>query len=110
MRIKTDASALSEFEFIAMEKLDGSLEPAKKYQSDDEDSFNGKPVFRLGNVYVKENGFQNQNVSVKVLSKPEQPINELTKVKLTGVIYITPWVKNGRQALSIIADGVEAVK
>jgi hypothetical protein len=94
-----------------MEELDPtSLEPAKQYGTDELGLVDGKVVYRLPAIYVKENGRQNQNISLKVRNKPTSTIPEMTKVHLVGDVVITPWVKNNRIAYSLLADGVEVIK
>lgn len=108
MRIATTAQALTGFEIVVMEDIQpATMEPAKKYGTDENDQYNGKPVYRLNGIYVKVDGRHDEGVSVKVLNKPAEPIAELSKVRLTGNVVITPWIRNSRQAYSIIADGVE---
>lgn len=111
MRITTTAKDITDIEFINMETLDpATLEPAKKFGTDDPDLIDNKPVYRLPAIYVKENGRQTQNVSLKLRTIPDAPLEELQKFHLVGTVVITPWLKNNRIAYSLLADGIEVNK
>lgn len=111
MKIRTNAEQIEDLEFYIMEELDPtSLEPAKQYGTEELGLVDGKVVYRLPAIYVKENGRQNQNVSLKVRNKPSITIPEMTKIHLVGNVVITPWIKNNRVAYSLLADGVEVIK
>lgn len=111
MRITTTAKDITDIEFINMETLDpATLEPAKKFGTDDPDLIDNKPVYRLPAIYVKENGRQTQNVSLKLRTIPDAPLEELQKFHLVGTVVITPWLKNNRIAYSLLADGIEVDK
>ena len=107
MKITTTPATLASLEIVVMDDINpATMQPATAYGTTDVASIDGKPFYRIF-VYVKDNGHHDGNVSIKILHKPTKPIPELTKVHLTGSIVITPWVREGRQALSILADGVE---
>lgn len=111
MKITTKAADLESIEFINMATMDPStLEPAKAFGSDDNELVDGKPVYRLPAIYVKENGRQTQNVSLKLRTIPDAPLEELQKFHLVGTVVITPWLKNNRIAYSLLADGIEVDK
>lgn len=111
MKITTKAVDLIDIEFINMETLDPStLEPAKKFGTDEDDMLDGKPIYRLPAIYVKEGGRQTQSISLKLRNKPTEPLEELQKFHLVGNVVITPWMKNNRIAYSLVADGIEADK
>jgi hypothetical protein len=111
MKITTKAADITDIEFINMSDVDPStLEPTKKFGTDDNDLVDGKPVYRLPAIYVKEAGRQTQNISLKLRNKPDAPLEELQRFHLVGNVVITPWLKNNRVAYSLLADGVEADK
>lgn len=111
MKITTKATDITDIEFINMETLDpATLEPAKKFGTDDPDLIDNKPVYRLPAIYVKENGRQTQNVSLKLRAVPAEPLEELQRFHLVGTVVITPWLKNNRIAYSLLADGIEVDK
>ena len=111
MKITTKAADLESIEFINMAAVDpAALEPAKKFGTDEDDLVDDKPVYRLPAIYVKENGRQTQNVSLKLRNKPTVPLEELQRFHLVGTVVITPWMKTGRIAYSLLADAVEADK
>jgi hypothetical protein len=111
MKITTKAADIKDIEFINMATMDPStLEPTKKFGSDEDDLVDGKPVYRLPAIYVKEGGRQTQNVSLKLRNKPTEALEELQKFHLVGTVVITPWLKNNRIAYSLLADGIEADK
>lgn len=111
MKITTKAADITDIEFINMETLEPStLEPTKKFGTDDIDLVDNKPVYRLPAIYVKENGRQTQNISLKLRNKPAEALEELQKFHLVGTVVITPWLKNNRVAYSLLADGIEADK
>ena len=111
MKITTKATELNDIEFINMADVDPStLEPTKKFGTDEDDLVDGKPVYRLPAIYVKEAGRQTQNVSLKLRNKPAEALEELQKFHLVGTVVITPWLKNNRVAYSLLADGIEADK
>jgi hypothetical protein len=111
MKIRTNADEIEDLDFYIMEELDpSSLEPAKQYGTEELGLVDGKVVYRLPAIYVKENGRQNQNISLKVRNKPASTIPEMTKIHLVGNVVITPWIKNNRIAYSLLADGVEVIK
>lgn len=65
----------------------------------------GKPTYRIPVVVVnRQTGRPETAVYVKVLAKPESM--GLGEYLLTGTIRVTPFVSNGRQAFSIVADGI----
>jgi hypothetical protein len=111
MKITTKATELNDIEFINMAALDpATLEPAKKFGTDEPDLIDNKPVYRLPAIYVKEGGRQTQNISLKLRNKPAESLEELQKFHLVGDVVITPWLKNNRIAYSLLADGIEVDK
>lgn len=111
MKITTTAKDLTDIEFINMADVDPStLEPAKAFGTDDNDLVDGKPIYRLPAIYVKEGGRQSQNISLKLRTIPAEPLEELQRFHLVGTVVITPWLKNNRVAYSLLADGIEADK
>lgn len=111
MRITTTAKDIEDIEFINMATVDPStLEPAKKFGTDEPDLIDNKPVYRLPAIYVKEGGRQTQNISLKLRAVPAEPLEELQRFHLVGSVVITPWLKNNRIAYSLLADGIEADK
>lgn len=111
MRVITKATDITELEFINMGAVDPStLEPATKFGTDDDDLVDGKPVYRLPAIYVKQDGRQTQSISLKLRAKPAEALEELQRFHLVGNVVITPWLKNGRIAYSLLADGIEADK
>lgn len=111
MKITTTAKDIEDIEFINMADVDpATLEPAKKFGTDEDDLVDGKPIYRLPAIYVKEAGRQTQNVSLKLRNKPAEALEELQKFHLVGTVVITPWLKNNRVAYSLLADGIEADK
>lgn len=111
MKIITRAIDIKDIEFINMATMDPTtLEPTKKFGTDEDDLVDGQPVYRLPAIYVKEGGRQAQNVSLKIRNVPTAPLEELQRFHLVGTVVITPWLKNGRVAYSLLADGIEADK
>ena len=111
MRITTKAIDLTDLDFYVMEEVDPAvLEPAKAYGTDDTQVVDGAPVYRLPALYVKDEGRTSKNITVKFRAKPAEKIPELTKIRLTGTVVITPWLNGKRIAYSLLADGMEIVK
>lgn len=109
MKIITDAKSL-DLKIAALEDIDPStLEPAKVFQSEETKLVDGKPVYRLPDLYVKDGQYK-ASISIKVFNKPVEKIAGLTYINLTGTVEITPFIMNNRIAYSVVADGVEVVK
>lgn len=109
MKIITDAKSLS-LKIAALEDIDPStLEPAKAYQSEETKLVDGKPIYRLPDLYVKDGEYK-ASISIKVFNKPSEKIPGLTYIQLVGAVEITPFIMNNRIAYSVVADSVEAVK
>lgn len=109
MKIITDAKSL-DLKIAALEDIDPStLEPAKAYQSEETKLVDGRPVYRLPDLYIKDGDYK-ANVSIKIFTKPTEKIPGLTYITLTGKVEITPYIMNNRIAYSVVADGVEVVK
>lgn len=68
----------------------------------------GREVFSLPLLFFDDNGIDT-NVSVSVFNKPPTSLAPMTLVRLTGDVRMVPWVRNGRIAWSLTADGVEVV-
>ena len=82
-------------------------EEAKAFGSDDVKTFEGKPLWKVGIVVVsRKTGRPETAVFIKTLERPEIKPGEY---RLAGQIRVTPFVSNGRQAFSIIADSIEPV-
>lgn len=118
MRIATTATALEEsLRLYVMTALDPkTMEPAKAFHSEDlQKDSQGRVLYRVPGLFVKElmgdSWREARGVSVKLLKPPAQPIDEMTRVQLTGSVVITPYVsQGGRQGYSIVADSIEPVK
>lgn len=109
MKIITDAKELN-LKIAALEDIDpAGLEPAKVYQSEDTKLVDGKPIYRLPDLYVKDGDYKAQ-ISIKVFDKPSETIPGLTYINLVGKVEITPFIMNNRIAYSVVADGVEIAK
>lgn len=109
MKIITDAKSL-DLKIAALEDIDpDALEPAKVFQSEETKLVDGKPVYRLPDLYVKDGQYK-ASISIKVFNKPSEKIPGLTYINLTGTVEITPFIMNNRVAYSVVADGVEVVK
>ena len=109
MKITTDAKSLN-LKIAALEDIDPStLEPAKVFQSEETKLVNGRPVYRLPDLYVKDGDYKS-SISIKVFNKPSEKIPGLTYIHLTGTVEITPFIMNNHIAYSVVADSVEAVK
>ena len=109
MKIITDAKSLN-LKIATLEDIDPStLEPAKAYQSTETKLVDGKPVYRLPDLYVKDGQYK-ASISIKVFNKPTEKIAGLTYITLTGRVEITPYIMNGHIAYSVVADGVEVSK
>lgn len=66
----------------------------------------GKPTYRIPVVVVnRQTGRPETAVYVKVLEQPTAM--GLGEFLLTGEIRVTPFVSNGRQAFSIVADSIQ---
>lgn len=115
MRIATTAAALEgSLRMYIMEDLDPkTMSPAKAFRSEEiQKDAQGRPLYRLPGLFVKErmgdSWREAQAVSVKVVKAPAQPIGEMTPVRLTGEVVVTPYVtQGGRQGFSIIAESIE---
>lgn len=68
----------------------------------------GREVYRIPSQYIDDSGVD-ANVSLSVFTKPTMPIPPLATLMLTGIVRVVPWVRNGRIAWSLTADGVEVV-
>ena len=112
MKVITSAEQLEDLTFYVMSDVKAAdLKPAVKFGSEDENELvDGKAVYRLPALYVKEGDRRNDGVSLKLRAKPSEDIAEMTKVRLVGSVVVTPWLRQGRIAYSLLADGVEAVK
>lgn len=109
MKVITDAKSLN-LKIAALEDIDPStLEPAKAYQSEEVKLIDGKSVYRLPDLYVKDGDYK-ASISIKVFNKPTEKIPGLTYIRLVGQVEITPYIMNGRIAYSVVADGVEVSK
>ncbi|MCI1642988.1 MAG: hypothetical protein LKI21_00305 [Bifidobacterium crudilactis] len=109
MRIITDAKSLG-LKIAALEDIDpAALEPAKAYQSEEIKLVDGRPVYRLPDLYVKDGDYK-ASISIKVFNKPAEKIAGLTYIVLTGKVEITPFIMNNRIAYSVVADSVEVAK
>jgi hypothetical protein len=109
MKIITDAKSLG-LKIVALEDIDpAGLEPAKAFQSEEVKLVDGKPVYRLPDLYVKDGDYK-ASISIKVFSKPAEKIGGLTYIVLTGKVEITPFIMNNRIAYSVVADSVEVAK
>ena len=109
MKIITDSKSLG-LKIAALEDIDpDALEPAKAYQSEETKLVDGKPVYRLPDLYVKDGQYK-ASISIKVFNKPSETIAGLTYLNLVGKVEITPFIMNNRIAYSVVADGVEVVK
>ena len=109
MKIITDSKSL-DLKIAALEDIDPStLEPAKVFQSEEVKLVDGKPVYRLPDLYVKDGQYK-AAISIKVFDKPSETIPGLTYIHLTGTVEITPFIMNNHIAYSVVADSVEAVK
>lgn len=109
MKIITDAISLN-LKIATLEDIDPStLEPAKAYQSTETKLVDGKPVYRLPDLYVKDGNYK-AAISIKVFDKPTEKIPGLTYINLVGKVDITPYIMNNRIAYSVVADSVEISK
>jgi hypothetical protein len=109
MRIITDAKSLN-LKIAALEDIDPTtLEPAKAFQSEEVKLVDGKPVYRLPDLYVKDGDYK-ANISIKVFNRPAEKIAGLTYITLVGKVEITPFIMNDRIAYSVVADSVEVAK
>ena len=109
MKITTDAKELN-LKIATLEDIDpDALEPAKAYQSEETKLVDGKPVYRLPDLYVKDGDYK-ASISIKVFTKPTEKIAGLTYINLVGKVEITPYIMNNRIAYSVVADGVEVSK
>ena len=68
----------------------------------------GQQMYRLPAQYIDNDGVDS-SVSVRILNPPQRFIAPLTQVRLTGTVRCVPWVRNGRIAWSITADGIMPV-
>lgn len=109
MKIITDAKSLN-LKIATLEDIDPStLEPAKAYQSEETKLVDGRPVYRLPDLYVKDGNYK-AAISIKIFNKPTEKIEGLTYINLVGKVEITPYIMNNRIAYSVVADSVEVSK
>lgn len=109
MQIITDAKSLN-LKIATLEDIDpDALEPAKAYQSEETKLVDGRPVYRLPDLYVKDGNYK-AAISIKVFDKPTEKIPGLTYINLVGKVDIIPYIMNNRIAYSVVADSVEISK
>lgn len=112
MRIPTTAQALSTV--ISLGTMTGidpaELKPATTGQGDETKpalSPEGKPLYRVSGIMaVEKNGQAIEGFSLKITTPPTKPIPPTLTLALTGAVTVTPWVRNGRIAYSVIAEGI----
>lgn len=104
MRIKINGQQL-DLTVFSVEAVSAEDWAAKKQFGTDElkTAPDGRQLYstRKSLVFLGERGAEN-GITLSVLS-PE-PLEEMTKYRLDGDVIYTPWVNNGRVAVSLIAE------
>lgn len=110
MRIRIDGSQVPLTVFAVEAVAAEDWTPKKQYGSDElKLSPDGKQLYstRKSLVFLGANGAEN-GITLSITT-PE-PLDEMTKYQLGGEVIYTPWVNNGRVAVSLIAERLVPVK
>lgn len=100
--------------FQATQKIDPTaMHPKQAYTPDGKPSgedklVDGHRVYRIPAQYIDDSGIDN-SVSLQVFTMPTAPIPALAQLVPTGTVRMVPWVRNGRIAWSLTADGIEVL-
>ncbi|MGP5049760.1 hypothetical protein [Glutamicibacter ardleyensis] len=104
MRIKIDGSQIPLTVFAVENVGIEDWAPKKQYGTEEmKTSPDGKQLYstRKSLVFLGDNGAEN-GITMTV-TNPE-PLEEMTKYELGGEVIFTPWVNNGRVAVSLIVE------
>lgn len=89
------------------------LTPKQGYTADGKPSgeaklVEGHQVYRVPVQYIDDSGVDS-SVSLQVFTLPTKLIPALAQLVPTGTVRMVPWVRNGRIAWSLTADGIEVL-
>lgn len=68
----------------------------------------GRVSYSLRAQYVDADGVDDR-VTVAILNPPTQPLPAMSQVRAVGSVRATAWDNNGRQAWSLLVDGITPV-
>lgn len=112
MRIPTNAAELARI--ISLGTMTGidptNLKPATTGQGETQKpatTDDGRPLYRVPSIMaVEKNGTTIDGFSLKIVNLPTKPIPPTLNLTLVGAVTVTPWIRNGRIAYSVIAEGI----